>query len=200
MVTLMLRVYGEAQQKAETMLSALCARFCTLLLNGHSMVPTGSFVLGEAIYPFYMYSRKENMLSQCDPGIPTPCCPLSTPGLPPTFSPGAPLPARFDSSEWHGLLKPRNLTSTLCKNLEQSILPYSSVNGFGRVFFLCECAALSHAPSCLCAPSLKRAPSLLQHCCFSLPHFKSLYLVSATSFSSVVQIVLLILNILGVQK
>lgn len=43
-------VYDEAQRKAATNLSALCVCFCPLLLNGHSVAPSGSFVLEEAIY------------------------------------------------------------------------------------------------------------------------------------------------------
>ena len=45
------RVYGEAQQRASTRLSALCVHLCPLLLNCCSIPPRGSFVLREERYP-----------------------------------------------------------------------------------------------------------------------------------------------------
>ena len=59
-----LRVYGEAQQKAATRLSALCTSFCPLLMNGHSMAPTRTFVFGEAIYPL------PNILQEVESSLP----------------------------------------------------------------------------------------------------------------------------------
>lgn len=51
MTSQVLGVYVEVQWKTVTKLSVLSVHFCPLLMNGHSMMLSGSFALGEAIYP-----------------------------------------------------------------------------------------------------------------------------------------------------
>lgn len=63
-------IYGEAQKKVSTRLSAFYIHLCLLLLNSCSTVPSRNFFLGEAIYSLSNYSRKGSILFQCNQGDP----------------------------------------------------------------------------------------------------------------------------------
>ena len=123
-----LGVYGEAQQKAETRLYALCLYFCPLLMNGHSMVLARVFCPWRGNIPLFQMSfKKGNILSQWDPGDRYTM--LSAPRLLPS-SPGALLPSWLDCSQWCRLLKPQNLSfpalgSVFLVQTQYAALPFS---------------------------------------------------------------------------
>ena len=106
---------------------------------------------------FQMHSSKENFLSIVTQGIPTPCCPLSTP-RPPHLSP------QIYSNEWCKLPKTQNFCSTDVKTCNSpSWFPCQWC--WGPVFLVqTQHAALSHLSLYF---SMKRAPTLVQHCGFS---------------------------------
>lgn len=108
-----LGVYGEAAKSSKQVICPLCM-LLSLPINGHSMAPTGSLCLGDAIYPFPNVFQKGNILSQCNPG--DSLHRMSTLG-PLSSSPRALLLTWLDSLEWLRCLKPQNLSSIACENL-----------------------------------------------------------------------------------
>lgn len=113
-------VYGEAQQKAATNLFALCVSFCLFAvewpLNGTQWVFCPWKI---NIYTlFQKYFKKGNILPQSNPRdlytmLSAVCSWASALLLPRRIT-----DCQIDSNEWYGLLKPQNLHSTICKNVQ----------------------------------------------------------------------------------
>lgn len=112
-------LYGETQQ-AKSCNQVVCPLYAPLspsiecLLNDTCHVPCpwrGNITSSKCTAGRRMFSPSVTQ------GMPTPHCPSPAPRPSSSLSPRAPLPTQLDSSEWYRLLKPQNLTSTVCKKL-----------------------------------------------------------------------------------
>ena len=110
-------IYGVAHLRVAKRLYALCVCLCPLLMIGLLLVPMGSFVLGEAIYPLpKVLQEGECSLPLCL-DIPTPCYVLQ--GQHPLPQEHAP---QLHSGESRALPKPQR---ELYKRSAKKTLPHS---------------------------------------------------------------------------
>ena len=130
---------------------------------------------------FQMYSRKGNILSQCDPGDPYTTLCILQPA--PSFS----AVQELCFGESHTLPKPQSMSSThFAKYLPHSV-PLAPQSMVGRDFLLvwtqCYIFSTSLSFSPFSQPE-KGAPSLPQNGSFSLPQFTYTCLICTTLSSS----------------
>ena len=169
-------MYSVALWKATTKSSALCTHLCPLLMKGLLLVPAGSFVLGEAIYPLPNVLQEGECSFYWDPGDPyTMLCTL---GPVPCFSPGVYSTALLRRNSHTSKTSEFELHKLFAKKLQHSV-PLGPQSVVQRGFPLVQTRYHTLlTPLCLPFLSLwKGFPSLLRHHCFSLPQFTSMHLI-----------------------